>query len=222
MLGAEVPISFDIVLHLGTIAAVIAVFWRDIVSILSAVARFRRGDPLFRVGMLLILGSIPTAIIGYLVSIAEPYFLSLTSVGIALVLTSLLLFASRYGRGTGGVGTKHAVLVGIVQGIAVIPGISRSGSTISAALMAGVGRAEAFRYSMLLSIPAILGALLLKAGEIMHSGLEAEMLLGMVISAVAGYLSIRVLKNALLSGRFYLFGFYCLAAGIAVVAYSLL
>jgi len=109
-----------------------------------------------------------------------------------------------------------------VQGIAVIPGLSRSGSTISAALLAGVGKAEAFRFSMLLSIPAILGATLLKAGEIAQSGLEVEMLLGMVISAVAGYLSIRALRKVLLSGRLYLFGVYCLAAGIAVLAYSLI
>jgi len=153
---------------------------------------------------------------------AEESLLSLPSVGCALLLTSALLFISRYGRGAGGVGTKHALLVGTVQGIAVIPGLSRSGSTISAALLAGVGKAEAFRCSMLLSIPAILGATLLKAGEIAQSGLEVEMLLGMVISAVAGYLSIRALRKVLLSGRLYLFGVYCLAAGIAVLAYSLI
>ncbi len=222
LMGVAVPISFDMVLHIGTVAAVAAAFWRDIAGIISAVIRFRREDPLFRIGMLVILGSLPTAAIGYLVSMAEESLLSLPSVGCALLLTSALLFISRYGRGAGGVGTKHALLVGTVQGIAVIPGLSRSGSTISAALLAGVGKAEAFRFSMLLSIPAILGATLLKAGEIAQSGLEVEMLLGMVISAVAGYLSIRALRKVLLSGRLYLFGVYCLAAGIAVLAYSLI
>jgi len=222
LLGAEVPVSFDVVLHIGTLAAVAAVFWRDILGIASAVVRLRRADPLFKVGMMIILGSIPTAAIGYLVSTAEASLLSLTSVGCALVLTSIILFASRAGRGTGTVGAKHALLVGAVQGIAVIPGISRSGSTISAALLAGVGRDEAFRYSMLLSIPAILGATMLKAGEIAQSGLGAEMLLGMVIAAVVGYASIRALRRTMTSGRFHLFGAYCLVAGLAVVAYSLI
>jgi undecaprenyl-diphosphatase len=222
IMGISVPVSFDILLHVGTLAAVVAVFWKDLLGILSAVVTFRRSDPLFKTGFMLILGSIPTALIGLAVSAAEPYFLSLTSVGVGLIATSLLLFASRSTKGSSILGPKQALLVGIVQGIAVIPGVSRSGSTISSGLIAGVGKADAFRYSMLLSIPAILGALLLKANELSSSGLELQSMVGMVIAAVVGYISIRLLKNTLLSGRFHLFGFYCLAVGAGLVVYSLL
>lgn len=222
MMGISVPVSFDILLHIGTLAAVVAVFWKDLLGIISSVVMFKRSDPLFKTGMLLILGSIPTALIGLAVSAAEPYFLSLTSVGVGLIATSLLLFASRNAKSGKPLGSKQALLVGIVQGIAVIPGVSRSGSTISAGLIAGVGKTEAFRYSMLLSIPAILGALLLKANELSSSGLELQSIVGMVIAAVVGYVSIKLLKNMLLSGRFHLFGFYCLAVGAGLVVYSLL
>lgn len=222
IMGISVPVSFDILLHVGTLAAVFAVFWKDLLGIISAVLRFRRSDPLFKTGVFLILGSIPTALIGLAISAAESYFLSLVSVGAGLIITSLLLFASRITKGAKNLSPKRALLVGIMQGIAVIPGISRSGSTISAALIAGVDKAEAFRYSMLLSIPAILGALLLKVGEISSSGLEVQSIAGMTISAVVGYASIRLLKRVLISGKFHLFGIYCLVAGVCVLLFSLI
>jgi undecaprenyl-diphosphatase len=222
LMGVAVPISFDMVLHIGTVAAVAAAFWRDIAGIISAVIRFRREDPLFRIGMLVILGSLPTAAIGYLVSMAEESLLSLPSVGCALLLTSALLFISRYGRGAGGVGTKHALLVGTVQGIAVIPGLSRSGSTISAALLAGVGKAEAFRFSIAPLDPRYIGRHPAKAGRdcaVRDRGRDAPLKWS---SRRSRHLSIRALRKVLLSGRLSSSASTALAAGIAVLAYSLI
>ena len=160
--------------------------------------------------------------------IAETLFSSLIMVGIALLVTAGLLLGT---RGKDGVADtagsleamtwSRAVLIGVVQGVAIIPGISRSGATIAAALYLGVDRDLAGRFSFLLSIPAILGALLLSLTAGMSGTLPpAVIVAGMIVSAVVGYLSLRVLMPMIRRGRLYYFAPYCALVGIGAILWG--
>jgi len=134
LLGIEQPIVFSVMLHVGTLLVVIAVFWRDIVKILRAVSKldFKSNDGRF--ALLIILGSIPTAVIGYLFhDVFAAMFSSLLAVAVALLATGIVLFISERNIGKKNINAKDSILVGIVQAFAIIPGISRSGFTISTA-----------------------------------------------------------------------------------------
>jgi len=118
---------------------------------------------------------------------------------------------------------KDALFIGFIQGIATLPGISRSGSTISAGLFRGLDKEFAIRFSFLMSIPAILGAAVLKLVKVDGQDLILNMgpyALGMIIAALSGYLCVKWLLNLLKNNRFHYFGFYCLAVGLVAVVWS--
>jgi undecaprenyl-diphosphatase len=177
----EAELFFDVCVHLGTLVAVIAVFHREIQNIITALLRLLslagqkekilqqvESDPDSKMALLIIIGSIPTAVLGFMFhSIADKLFSSSFLIGLMLTVTGLLLWITRRAKpGVKGTGIEDfsrtkAFIIGIVQGLAIIPGISRSGSTISIGLLLGIDRETAARYSFLLSIPAIVGAGLL-------------------------------------------------------------
>lgn len=233
----EPELLFDICLHVGTLAAVVTVFHRDILDILTALVRMPqrtktaggfiplcRNDPSIRMALLIVVGSIPTAIIGLLFKeIADQLFGSVAMVGFMLLVTGTVLWLTRRirggGRPIGRTTLKDALLIGIVQGLAILPGISRSGSTISAALFLGVDRKVAGRYSFLLSIPAITGALVLGLDT---PGLRTTIpmgtiVAGSVISALVGWLALVVLLRVVDRGQLHRFAPYCWLAGIAAL-----
>ncbi|MCF8094702.1 MAG: undecaprenyl-diphosphate phosphatase, partial [Desulfobacteraceae bacterium] len=178
-------LMFDVAVHAGTLAAVCVYFYRDIAAMISEVAawgycRLRRAEPEplvpeVRLAAMIAAGSVPTAIIGLAFhGIADILFSSVLLVGFALAATGFWMWFTRgrdtAGRGVLRLGTARALLIGIAQGIAVIPGISRSGATIAASLYLGLNRETAARYSFLLSIPAIAGAVLLNLMDAPTSG----------------------------------------------------
>ncbi|MFC1858114.1 undecaprenyl-diphosphate phosphatase [Thermodesulfobacteriota bacterium] len=176
----EPELLFDICVHVGTLFAVCVVFFREIRSILLTLIRLPKLAPSLnglthlyaeneeiRIATLIVIGNVPTAILGLMFNkIAEQIFGSLEIVGFMLLITGALLWLTRRtgikGRPLRAVTIKDALVIGLVQGMAILPGISRSGVTISVALFLGVDREVAGRYSFLLSIPAIIGALLQK------------------------------------------------------------
>jgi undecaprenyl-diphosphatase len=199
----EHGLSFDVSLHVGTLAAVLYAFFDDWRRLLGAGVRgvlTRRpfADPDSRLLWLLAMASIPGAVAGVLLEDrAESVFRSPALVAAAMALMGLvLLFADRAARGTAdarGVTARDALLIGVAQALAIIPGVSRSGATISMALLLGYRREEAARFSFLLATPIVIGAAALKSRYLFAPGQAAQVLAGMVTAAIFGFASIRFL-----------------------------
>lgn len=219
ILGVESgSIAFEVAVHLGTLIAVLIYFREDLIMV---VRDFFAGGPGRKVGWMLIAATVPTAIIGFAFKDTfEALFDAPRFAAGGLLLTSLLLLIAerlkRAGRELTGIRLLDALLVGLFQGMAILPGVSRSGSTISAGLMTGMSRDTAARFSFLLSIPAILGAGLLEAGDFisMPSDLVLPSLLGVLTSAVSGYFAIGILMAVLKRGKLYVFSAYTAVVGI--------
>lgn len=218
---------YDVLLHLATAAAVIAYFRRDLAGLLLGAVRPRTSGPLAgqerRMLLLIALASVPTAILGLAV---ERYLEDAVTrpdlVGMFLIATGCLLWAGRGRSGDRGpdrIRPRDALAVGVVQGLAVLPGVSRSGSTITAAILAGIDRDLAVRFSLWISLPAILGATLLKAvgaadGPFPPAG---PSLLGMAVAAVVGYLAIDWIVRLVRGDRFHWFAWYLWPLGAAAI-----
>jgi len=233
----EQALFFDISLHMGTLAAVVFFFRKEVGSIITAVLRglalLVRGktamaqlyaDMDVRMAVLIVAGCVPTAIIGLVFNnLAERIFSSLFLVGIMLILTGGFLWSTRWIKKTGdGIerfSIKNAVWIGIIQGLAILPGISRSGSTITAALFLGINRETAARYSFLLSIPAIVGAEILSLMNLppeMTVSLKAT-LTGTATACIVGYVSLKMLVYIVGRGRLYIFSPYCWLVGAIIL-----
>ena len=241
LLGFTEPeLLFDICLHVGTLVAVCAVFVREIFAILSTLVQLPirlktegglgnlyRSDDQVRMAALIVVGSIPTAILGLAFKeIADHLFSAIWIVGVMLLITgSLLWFTGRLnpvGRPLNKVGAKDALLIGLTQGLAILPGISRSGSTISVALYLGIDRTIAGRYSFLLSIPAILGALAVSidASAFQTSISMAIILFGTVAATATGYLALKLLLLVVHHGKLFRFAPYCWVVGLLALGWS--
>lgn len=225
-LGLNLPVLFDIVLHFGSLVVVLFVFWRDVLRVLKAVARldFRSQDG--KLGIYIILGSVATAAIGFAFRDAfESFFHNLYAVGVAFIGTgcfySLLYAYRRSSNQKRPLNAVSAVAIGLVQGVALIPGVSRSGSTITTGLLLKLEKEVALRFSFLLFIPAVIGATVLSVMD--SDGLFAaavdpvSLLVGLVVTVLVGYVSLRLLLRIVVKGRLYLFAFYCWAVGSAVL-----
>jgi undecaprenyl-diphosphatase len=237
----EPEIFFDVSLHVGTLIAICVFFFKDLKELFSALfsrATWRRKD----VGLweslcrqketrflgLIFVGTIPTVIIGLIIRpVAERLFSSLLVVGGMLLLTGLILWltrrVSKEGRDETQLTIRDALCIGAIQGAAILPGLSRSGATIAMGLFAGLGRETAARYSFLLSIPAIMGAMVLE----LHAGLAAgfppvkTVLVGVAVAAVVGYVALSVLIRLVKKGNLYAFAPYCWLLGLSAIVRSL-
>lgn len=221
LLGYHKPqIFFDILLHVGTLIAVLIFFYRDILGLFSGGKRML---------LFIIAASAPTAIIGFLFSDwFEGLFVRVRVVGVMLLVTGLwLLLGSRRLRNrkdeprTSKWNIKKALLVGLSQAAAIIPGISRSGSTISTGLMLGIKPDEAFKFSFLLSVPAILGALIFKIKDVGDLGLAPWDIMtysiGMAAACVTGIAALKVLREILKRARLHLFSIWCFVIGLIAI-----
>lgn len=224
----EPGVLFHATVHLATLGAVLVYFRRDVTALGQATVRPSRADPAtVRLLWLVIIGTVPTALIGFfLKELLESLFTSVpTAASMLLVTGGLLLATDRAGERTGGIerlSLTQAIVIGVVQGAAIIPGISRSGATVAAGVFGGLERGLALRYSFLLSIPAILGAFVLQLATHGLDGALAVNKLGYGLAFVAafalGYVSIGVLLKVLLSRRLTWFACYCWGLGLAVLA----
>jgi len=222
-MSLSLPVFFDVVLHVGSLLVVLVVLRNEIFKILRAVAHLDFKSEAGRLALYVVLGSIPTAIIGFIFrTVFESFFNNLLAVGVAFLIMGVFLFMSERGRNqTRPLNPLDAVLVGVAQGIALIPGISRSGITITTGLLRKVSKQTAFTYSFLLFIPAVVGATVLTAAEgenLTAVSIDyASMLLGLAITVVVGYVSLKLLLKIVLRGSFHLFAYYCWAMGFIVV-----
>jgi len=235
MLGWQDPgLAFDAVLHLGTLLAVLAVFWHDFVSLaaawLQSVATREVNGPQARLAWWIFLGTIPAALMGLLWEEQfEALFHSPLHVSVLLLLTGLWLACTdHFGRGhrrAHEIRWWQSLLIGLAQGCAIAPGISRSGATIGSGLLLGMERDEAARFSFLLSTPIIAGAGLLQVRKLLGMpGLDARLLpllLGFVTASVSGYVCIRFLLAYLRQHRLTVFAVYCWVVGLGWLTMAL-
>lgn len=212
---------------MGTLIVILAFFRREIYRALSATRRLDFETEDGKMLPLDIVGVIPTLAIGLIFGrLIEETFQDTTTIAIALIFCGIVLFPTRFAKGrTDSIGYSTAIMIGIAQGIAIIPGISRSGVTISVAFLLGINREKAFKFSFLLSIPAVLGALSLtlytELAELTSSGLEiGEMLAGLIIAMLVGYLALQLLWKTISKKRFHLFAHYCWIIGILLLLVS--
>jgi undecaprenyl-diphosphatase len=230
----EVPRLFDVLLHVATLFVVLLVFREKIVLLLAASGRFllrRRaeGDEAkLRLVLAIAVATFCTGIPGMLLKDigfeSRPKIVAAFLLATALILVASRLCEKRRGAGypSRPPGIREGLITGIAQGIGVLPGLSRSGITVSAALFAGVGRAEAGEFSFLLSIPAILGALVLSlkdAGSLAGSVPPPALAAGVASAALSGYACLRFLLRLIRGGRLHLFALYLVPAGILGIVF---
>jgi undecaprenyl-diphosphatase len=206
-------ILFDVVLHAGTLLAVVVYYWRRLLKIDT------------RYLSLLIIGTVPSFIAGtFFYGIFEEMFTSIKLVGYMLIITGTLNYLTdiKISRKHGsGQGPSLSIMVGLAQAFAIVPGISRSGSTIFAGIKLGLKKKEAAEFSFLLSIPAILGANILemiKLGSIGDINIT-NYFIGFLSAFVVGYLSIKLVLKALVKSQFKYFAVYCLILGAAIIVF---
>lgn len=232
----ETQLFFTVLLHLGTLISVFVYYWRDIWEmireffLLLGTLFSRRGGresatppPARRMVLLIIVATLPLFLILPVKDKVEAAMGSVTFVSVALLLTGFILYFSdrmAKGRKTERTTTMlDAVLVGFAQALGTLPGISRSGITISAGLLRGYDRTFAVRFSFLMSLPAVLGANILTLKDVIEEGsIDLELLpvylVGMAVAAVVGYFAIRLVNLLANKGKFGAFAYYCWAAGL--------
>lgn len=230
------PLSFDILLHIGTLIAVFAVYYRDIWELIreffAMVGDLLRGKPDFkspyrRFVLMVIIATIPAVFAGlvlndFIESIAGE---RLWLVGVCLFITAAVLYIS--GRAPEGhldmssAGYGKSFIVGIFQAVAILPGISRSGSTIAGGQLCGFKKDFAVKFSFIMSIPTILGAAVLDFKDVLETGtlgIElAPALLGTLVAALSGFAAIKFLLRLVQNKKLYFFSIYCIIAGIFTI-----
>ncbi len=241
LLGVETGLAFDVILHVGTLVAIFTFFWKDIINIIKgfivSIINLTEGFDKFKDGLrrvpeerfawLILIATIPTGIIGLLFNNAvETIFRGTVFVGLFLIITGIILYYSeRHSSGNiteKDMSFKQAITIGICQGIAVLPGISRSGATIASGLCLGLNREYAARYSFLLSVPAVVGAAVFKVKDLTIIDATTTVLVaGFLSSVIFGYLSIKLLMKMIEGWSLDIFAYYCWIVGILTFVLSI-
>ena len=217
-------VLLDVVLHLGTAVAIGVVFWKDILSLFRGLVS---SDPLQKkfaaryIGFIAI-GSLPAVLAGFLLKdFFEKMFLNPRATGLFFFVTALFLFASlRKAKNPSQLTVITVLIIGLAQALAILPGVSRSGTTIATALILGIERKEAGRFSFLLGLPAILGAALLEFKGISATVLSPGLIFAAFgISLLVGLVALKLLLDFIRRGRLFYFGFYLVALGLACLIF---
>lgn len=216
--GAVAPgVAYEVILHLATLAAVMVVFGRQLASMTVGVLRWRRED--VRYAALLVVATVPAVIVALAFGdLLERTFDSVAVAGVGFLITGAVLWSSRGRGGDAAIPSwGTALLIGVAQSIAILPGVSRSGLTITTALWLGMSPVPAGSFSFLMSVPAILGAGVFEMRNIGSAGLGVgamPVVVGCAVALVSGIWAIRFLVGLLGRRRFYAFAPYCWAVGV--------
>ena len=232
---------FTVLLHVGTLISVFIMYWKDIweliVELVLTIKDLCTGKglrmeerPVRKLGVMIIVATIPTAIIGFLFNdFFDSLYTSVIPIGVGLIITGfLLVFAEKKGesdRGIKQMNLRNAIFIGTVQGIAICPGISRSGSTLFGSLICNLDRKFAVKFVFLISIPSILGSAILEAPAAIEAGVSLSqlgpVLWGMAVAAVAGIVAIKSMIKIVSDKKLSWFSYYVWILGLAVVIYGI-
>ena len=231
---------FDCLLHLATLISICIVYWSEIKAMVVESIAFIKGDggrtdegrmaPSVRMVFLIIVGTLPLFLLVPFFDKVESLYYKTAFIGFALLVTGTLLFvADRLPEGKKGVKTAKildVVIIGIAQAIATIPGLSRSGTTISVGMARGLNRKFAAKFSFLLSIPAVLGSNILSLLDALKAGIRWNLmpvyLIGMIFACVSGVFAIRLVESMVSKARFGKFSYYCWAVGLIAILLSII
>jgi len=212
------PVVVDVMLHVATLLVILLVFWKDIIEMLAAVVTLDFRSKYGKLAILIVIGSIPTAIIGLVFhDVFIGLYSNLTYVGIALMINGTILFSTKFFKGNGKIRVLDSMIIGIAQGIAIIPGISRSGITISTGLFRGVDRKAAAAFSFLLAVPAIAGAAILESRNLTADIDYLALGSAMIVAVIIGYLSLRLVLKIVLRKKLHYFSYYCWIVGAIIL-----
>lgn len=242
-IDADNVLVFTVMLHFGTLIAIFVAYWGDIVALVKELVATLKDiftgkglqmnkNETRRLGVMIVISTIPTALIGLLFNdFFESLYSNMAAIGIGLLITgTCLCYAEKRGGGEKGVAEmriRDAIAIGLCQGVAICPGISRSGSTMVGGLVSKFNRPHAVRYAFLISIPSVLGAFIMELpkalGAVSTTGNASigVLIAGVVIAAVSGYLAIRVMINAVINKKLMYFAYYTWIVGAALVIYTL-
>lgn len=239
--NADSVLPFAVLLHLGTLISVFIVYWKDIVElVLELIAVFRdiftgkglriNANPTRRLGFMIIVATIPTAVIGLLFNdLFASLYLSLVAIGFGLIVTgAILLIAEKMGKNNKDIGEmkfRYALFIGFMQGVAICPGVSRSGSTLFGGLISGLNKEFAVKFAFLISIPSILGSVIVEAPDAIEAGLGdaslGPVIVGVIISALSGLFAIKAMIKLVSNKRLVGFSIYVWVLAIAVLGYAM-
>lgn len=232
---------FAVLLHVGTLISVFIVYWKDIWELIVELCLTIRDlctgkglrlaeRPIRKLGVMIIVATIPTAIIGLVFSdFFDSLYNSVIPIGVGLIITGfLLIFAEKKGEGNRGIqqmNFRNAIFIGLVQGVAICPGISRSGSTLFGSLICNLDRKFAVKFVFLISIPSILGSAVLEAPAALEAGVTAAevgpVLVGMLVAAGSGLVAIKTMIKIVSDKKLSYFSYYVWALGLFVVLYGI-
>lgn len=218
-LGLSLPIVFSVMLHVGTLVVVLMVFRKDIAKIIKALIKRDFETEEGKLVLLIAVGSVPIALIGFVFyDFFKSLFDNLLVVGLALLITGFVLFFSEKRIGNRKLSYLDSLLIGLAQAVAIIPGISRSGVTVATGLMKKVDKTTAFKYSFLLSVPAVIGATVVESREIVLGNVDLiPLFLGATVSMIVGYVSLKLLQKIVMNEKFHMFAYYCWTVGLAII-----
>ena len=233
---------FAVMLHFGTLLSVFVVFWKDIVELFKELIltikdlighKGLRLDerPIRKLGVMIIVSCIPTAIIGFAFGdIFEGIYSKPVLIGVMFIITGLLLLAAEtWGGGNRNINNlnyRNSIFIGIVQGLAIIPGISRSGSTLFASLLCKLDREFAVKFVFLISIPTILGSFILELPDGLKEGVTGQMwgpvIVGMLVAFLSGLFAVKVMLKVVAKKKLKYFSIYLFVLAAAVIIYSII
>jgi len=231
---------FTVLPHVGTLISVFIVYWKDIweliVELVLTIRDLCTGKglrmeerPVRKLGVMIIVATIPTAIIGFAFGdFFDSLYTSVLPIGIGLIITGfLLVFAEKINTGNRGIkqmNCRNAIFIGLVQGVAICPGISRSGSTLFGSLVCNLDRKFAVKFVFLISIPSILGSAILETPAAIEAGVTASQLgpviWGMAVAAISGLVAIKGMIKIVSDKKLSWFSYYVWALGLVVIVYS--
>ena len=231
---------FDVLLHLGTLASICIVYWKDIRQMFYEVMGFVNLGPLAgqrqerypaaRMFFMIVMATLPLLLIMPMKDMIETLYYNNIFIGVALVLTGCMLYVSdkmKEGRKTeGGITVLDAIIIGLCQCVAVVPGLSRSGTTITAGIATGLRRDFAVKFAFLMSLPAVLGANILSLVDAVQEGINwacvPAYLVGMIVAMVSGIAAISLLKYIAQKGKFGGFAYYCWVMGVLSIILTMI
>lgn len=227
----NMPLAFVVMLHAGTLLATLIMFRTDVITILSTVLKALRAPKAAlatdegRMVLSIVFATVPTGIVGVLMEDAvESWAAVKWIVGACILGSAAAMVSTRFvkPRGVTVLGLRDSILVGVAQGLAVLPGLSRSGSTLAVAMALGMAGPDAFRYSFVLSLPAVGGAVLLKA---LHhgalAGLGTQAAVGATVAFFVGIVALYGLRAAVSRGKLWAFAVYLVPVGLAMIVWDI-